>query len=505
MTGARPALSRRLRHLAAAMTIGVAGVMASAPALARGPDGIADIAEKVIDAVVNISTSQTVEAKGGGGGGGGASPQLPPGSPFEEFFDDFFKNRRGGPGQGGKESNREFQPRKTNSLGSGFIIDTAGIVVTNNHVIADADEINVILNDGTKIKAELVGVDKKTDLAVLKFKPTKPLIAVKFGDSDKLRLGEWVIAIGNPFSLGGSVTAGIVSARNRDISQGPYDNYIQTDASINRGNSGGPLFNLEGEVVGVNTLIISPTGGSIGLGFAVPSKTVAAVVDQLQKFGELRRGWLGVRIQPVTEEIAESLSIKPARGALVAGVDDKGPAKPAGIEPGDVVIRFDGKDVKDPKDLSRVVADTAVGKDVDVVVIRKGKEESRKVTLGRLEDTDKAKEAAAKTKEEPAEKPVTQKALGLDLATLSKDLRTKYKIKDSVKGVIVTGVDNNSDAAEKRLSAGDVIVEVAQEAVSNAGDVKKRVDQVKKDGKKSVLLLVANGEGELRFVALSVQ
>ena len=294
------------------------------------------------------------------------------------------------------------QPRKTNSLGSGFIIDTAGVVVTNNHVIADADEINVIMNDGTKIKAELVGVDKKTDIAVLKFKPVKPLIAVKFGDSDKLRLGEWVIAIGNPFSLGGSVTAGIVSARNRDISQGPYDNYIQTDASINRGNSGGPLFNLEGEVVGVNTLIISPTGGSIGLGFAVPSKTVAGVVDQLRQFGELRRGWLGVRIQQVTDEIAESLNIKPARGALVAGVDDKGPAKPAGIEPGDVVVKFDGKDVKDPKDLSRVVADTAVGKEVDVVIIRKGAEETRKVTLGRLEDTDKAQQAAAKTKDEPA-------------------------------------------------------------------------------------------------------
>jgi serine protease Do len=361
------------------------------------------------------------------------------------------------------------------------------------------------MNDGTKIKAELVGVDKKTDIAVLKFKPAKPLVAVKFGDSDKLRLGEWVIAIGNPFSLGGSVTAGIVSARNRDISQGPYDNYIQTDASINRGNSGGPLFNLEGEVVGVNTLIISPTGGSIGLGFAVPSKTVAGVVDQLRQFGELRRGWLGVRIQQVTDEIAESLNIKPARGALVAGIDDKGPAKPAGIEPGDVVVKFDGKDVKDPKDLSRVVADTAVGKEVDVVIIRKGKEETRKVTLGRLEDTEKVQQAAAKTKEDPAEKPVTQKALGLDLAALSKDLRTKYKIKDSVKGVIVTGVDGNSDAAEKRLSAGDVIVEVAQEAVSSAADIKKRVDQLKKDGKKSVLLLVSNGEGELRFVALSVQ
>ncbi len=504
MTGARPALSRRLRLMGAAVSLGAATMLGSVPASARGPDGIADIAEKVIDAVVNISTSQTVEVKGGGDRG--AVPQLPPGSPFEEFFDDFFKNRRGGGGPKGGERGSDMQPRKTNSLGSGFIVDTSGVVVTNNHVIADADEINVIMNDGTKIKAELVGVDKKTDIAVLKFKPVKPLIAVKFGDSDKLRLGEWVIAIGNPFSLGGSVTAGIVSARNRDISQGPYDNYIQTDASINRGNSGGPLFNLEGEVVGVNTLIISPTGGSIGLGFAVPSKTVAGVVDQLRQFGELRRGWLGVRIQQVTDEIAESLNIKPARGALVAGIDDKGPAKPAGIEPGDVVVKFDGKDVKDPKDLSRVVADTAVGKEVDVVIIRKGAEETKKVTLGRLEDTEKAQQASAKTKDEPAaEKPVTQKALGLDLATLSKDLRGKYKIKDSVKGVIITGVDGTSDAAEKRLSAGDVIVEVAQEAVSNAADVKKRLDQLKKDGRKSVLLMVANGDGELRFVALSVQ
>ncbi|NOJ47515.1 Do family serine endopeptidase [Bradyrhizobium archetypum] len=500
MTGARPALTSRLRLMGIAISLSAVSMLAPLPASARGPDGIADIAEKVIDSVVNISTSQSVEAKGGRD----AMPQLPPGSPFEEFFDDFFKNRRGGNPKGGEKSEMQ-PPRKTNSLGSGFIIDASGVVVTNNHVIADADEINVIMNDGTKIKAELVGVDKKTDIAVLKFKPVKPLVAVQFGDSDKLRLGEWVIAIGNPFSLGGSVTAGIVSARNRDISQGPYDNYIQTDASINRGNSGGPLFNLEGEVVGVNTLIISPTGGSIGLGFAVPSKTVAGVVEQLRQFGELRRGWLGVRIQQVTDEIAESLSIKPARGALVAGVDDKGPAKPAGIEPGDVVVKFDGKDVKDPKDLSRVVADTAVGKEVDVIIIRKGKEESRKVTLGRLEDTERVQQAAAKTKEDPVEKPVTQKALGLDLAALSKDLRTKYKIKESVKGVIITGVDGASDAAEKRLSAGDVIVEVAQEAVTNAADIKKRVDQLKKDGKKSVLLLVSNGEGELRFVALSVQ
>jgi serine protease Do len=503
MSVATPTLTHRLRPLLAAICLGTASAMISAPAMARGPDGIADVAEKVIDAVVNISTTQTIEAKGGGGGGArGQMPQLPPGSPFEEFFDDFFKNRRGG---GGPDKNGGLQPRKTNSLGSGFIVDTAGIVVTNNHVIADADEINVIMNDGTKIKAELVGVDKKTDLAVLKFKPVKPLIAVKFGDSDRLRLGEWVIAIGNPFSLGGTVTAGIVSARNRDINSGPYDSYIQTDAAINRGNSGGPLFNLDGEVIGVNTLIISPSGGSIGIGFAVPSKTVAGVVDSLRQFGELRRGWLGVRIQQVTDEIAESLSIKPARGALIAGVDDKGPAKPAGIEPGDVVITFDGKDIKEPKDLSRVVADTAVGKAVDVVVIRKGKEETKQVTLGRLDDGEKAVQAAVKTTPEAAEKPATQKALGLDLTGLSKDLRTRYKIKDSVKGVIITSVDNGSDAAEKRLSAGDVIVEVAQEAVTNAADVKKRVDQLKKDGKKSVLLLVSNADGELRFVALSVQ
>src|SRR6202051_4561304 len=507
MTGASPALSHRLRPLMAAICLGAASVLVSAPALARGPDGIADVAEKVIDAVVNISTSQPVDAsKGGGSGDRGAMPQLPPGSPFEEFFDDFFKNRRGpGGGSKGGDKGGDMQPHKTNSLGSGFIIDTSGVVVTNNHVIADADEINIIMNDGTKIKADIVGCDKKTDLACLKSNPPHPLTAVKFGDSDKLRLGDWVVAIGNPFSLGGTVTAGIVSAKNRDISSGPYDSYIQTDAAINRGNSGGPLFNLDGDVIGVNTLIISPSGGSIGIGFAVPSKTVSVVVDQLRQFGELRRGWLGVRIQSVTDEIAETLNINPARGALIAGVEDKGPAKPAGIEPGDVVIKFDGKDIKEPKDLSRVVADTAVGKEVDVVIIRKGAEETRKVTLGRLEDGEKAVPAAVKKDEPAPENPVTQKALGLDLATLSKDLRGRYKIKDSVKGVIITNVDGSSDAAEKRLSAGDVIVEVAQEAVSNAADVKKRVDQLKKDGKKSVLLLVSNPEGELRFVALSVQ
>jgi serine protease Do len=473
------------------------------PSSARGPDGIADVAEKVIDAVVNISTSQNVASRNPG-----AAPNLPnlpnqPNDPqLDELFRDFF-NRRG---QQGENQNRGAtpSPRRVNSLGSGFIIDSAGIVVTNNHVIAEADEITVILNDGSRIKAELMGKDQKTDLALLRIKTDKPLTAVKFGDSDKLRLGEWVVAIGNPFSLGGTVTAGIVSARNRDINSGPYDNYIQTDAAINRGNSGGPLFNLEGEVIGINTAIISPSGGSIGIGFAVPSKTALAVIDQLQNFGETRRGWLGVRIQQVTDEIAESLGIKPVRGALVAGIDDKGPAKPAGIEPGDVIVKFDGKDIKEMRDLPRVVADTPVGKDVPVLIIRKGKEETLTVKLGRLEDGER-QVSLTTPQTAPEIKPVVKKTLGLELSNMSDDLRKKYKIKDTVKGVVILGIDANSSAADKRLNAGDTIVEIAQEAVASADEIESKIDKLKKDGRRTALLLVASAEGELRFVALALQ
>jgi serine protease Do len=480
------------------------------PAYARGPDGIADVAEAVIDAVVNISTKQTVDINSGG-----AMPNLPPGSPFEEFFEEFFKNRRGpgGPGgqggQGGGQGGQGRQggdptPRRVNSLGSGFIIDPSGLVVTNNHVIADADEVSVILNDGTTLKAEILGRDTKTDLALLKVNAAAPLKAVKFGDSDKLRLGEWVIAIGNPFSLGGTVTAGIVSARNRDIQSGPYDNYIQTDAAINRGNSGGPLFNLNGEVIGVNTAIISPSGGSIGIGFAVPSKSALAVIDQLREFKEVRRGWLGVRIQQVTDEIAESLSIKPPRGALIAGIDDKGPAKPGGIEPGDVIVKFDGKDIKEMRDLPKIVAETPVGKDVEVTIIRKGQEVKKTVKLGRLEDTEK-KVAAATKKDDMEEKPAIKKALGLDLANLTDELRKKHKIKDKVKGVLIIGVDANSPAAEKRLAPGMVIAEVQQQPVTNAAELQSRVEKLKKDGKKAVVLLVVSPDGDPSFVALSLQ
>jgi serine protease Do len=499
MLGTFAHFARRVRRPAlaavatAAMVLPALSPSFSSAWAARGPDNIADVAEKVIDAVVNISTSQKVETRNT------PMPQLPNDPQLDELFRDFF-NRRGQ----GDPQNRDRGPRRVNSLGSGFIIDASGIVVTNNHVISEADEVTVILNDGSRLKAEIIGKDQKTDIALLRVKPDKPLKAVKFGDSEKLRLGEWVIAIGNPFSLGGSVTAGIVSARNRDINSGPYDNYIQTDAAINRGNSGGPLFNLDGEVVGINTAIISPSGGSIGIGFSVPSKTAMPVIDQLKQFAETRRGWLGVRIQQVTDEIAESLNIKPPRGALVAGVDDKGPAKPAGIEPGDVIVKFDGKEIKEMRDLPRAVADTPVGKQTPVIVIRKGKEETKTVTLGRLEDGEKVAAVDAKN-DPPGDKPVVKKALGIELANMSDDLRKRYKIKDTVKGVVITGVDANSPAADKRLSPGDVIVEIAQEAVASADDFQAKIDKLKKDGRKSALLLVGGADGELRFVALSLQ
>jgi serine protease Do len=500
-----PAMRRRALVAVAAAALVVPALPAGAQ---RGPERIADVAERVIDAVVNISTSQSADTRRPGAGGNQQQqqqqqapqnrPQLPPGSPFEEFFEEFFKNRRGGEAQPPGRT-----PRRANSLGSGFVIDPSGIVVTNNHVIADADEITVIFNDGSRLRAEVLGRDQKTDLAVLQVKSDKPLKAVKWADSDKVRLGEWVIAIGNPFSLGGTVTAGIVSARNRDINSGPYDNYIQTDASINRGNSGGPLFNLDGDVVGVNTAIISPSGGSIGIGFAVPSKTAMSVIDQLRQHKEVRRGWLGVKIQQVTDEIAESLNIRPARGALVAGVDDKGPAKPAGIEAGDVVIRFDGKDVREMRDLPRIVADTPVGKDVEVIIVRKGKEEKKIVKLGRLED-GAAPTPASVTGPAPEDKSVVQKTLGLQLAGINDELRKRYKIKDSVKGVVITGVDAGSVAAEKRLTAGSVIVAIEQEQVSDPADLQRRVDQLKKQGKKTALLLVSSTEGDMQFVALSL-
>ncbi len=473
-----------------------------AQSVAHGPVSVADLAENLIGAVVNISTSQKV--KGNSGPGQVPIPRLPEGSPFQEFFDDFFKNRPGGEDNDNGGSQR---PRTVQSLGSGFIIDAEeGIVITNNHVIADADQIEVVFQDGEKLQAELIGRDKKTDIAVLKVDAkARKLTAVKFGDSDKMRIGDWVMAIGNPFGLGGSVSLGIVSARNRDINSGPYDDFIQTDAAINRGNSGGPLFNMAGEVIGINTAIISPSGGSIGIGFSIPSQLATAVVDQLREFGETRRGWLGVRIQPVTDDIAESLGMKSARGALIAGVIKGGPVDNGSILPGDVIITFDGKDVDDMRDLPKIVADSPVGKEVEVVIIRKGEEKTVSVTLGRLEDGEKLAEASGdESPDGGSDGGETTSVLGLNLAELDDAARTNFEIADDVEGVVITEVDPNSAAAEKGITAGEVIVEIAQETVSSPQEVVERIEALKEQGRRNALLMLASKTGELRFVTVKM-
>ena len=496
-----PSLARRAASALAAAVLGVSVAATALPplALAKGPESLADLAEKVTDAVVNISASTTVEANSRGR----TLPQLPQGTPFEDLFEEFFKKRGGGSPRSEEDTPRG-PSRKSNSLGSGFIIDAAGLVVTNNHVIGDANDIQVILSDGTKLKAEIVGKDSKIDLAVLRVKPTaeRPLKAVPFGDSDKMRPGDWVMAIGNPFGLGGSVSAGIVSARGRNIDSGPYDNYIQTDAAINKGNSGGPLFNMDGEVIGINTAILSPSGGSVGIGFAVPSGTASPVIDQLRQFGEVRRGWLGVRIQNVDDATAEALGLKGgAKGALIAGVDEKGPAKTAGLEVGDVIVRFNGVPVKSSSELPRIVAATPVGKTVDVVVVRKGEEQTKPVLLGRLEDGEKPQLANAR---QPDTESATRQVLGLSLSGLNDEVRRRFNIKDNVKGVVVTRVDPSSTAADKRIQPGEVIVEVGQESVGSPAEVTKRVEALKKEGRKSVLLLVASASGDVRFVAIGL-
>lgn len=484
-------VSRRATVAAMAGVVGLAlSVADMRPAVAQGPDSVPDLAESLLDAVVNISTAQNVKAQRSV-----PLPQVPEGSPFQEFFDEFFnrQNRDNG------------RPRRVQSLGSGFVLaGDDGIIITNNHVIEGADEITVNFNDGSKLPAEVIGTDPKTDLAVLKVTPTKPLKSVSFGDSEKMRVGEWVMAIGNPFGLGGTVTTGIVSARNRDINSGPYDNYIQTDASINRGNSGGPLFNAAGEVIGINTAIISPSGGSIGIGFAIPSETATRVIAQLREYGETRRGWLGVRIQEVTDEIAESLGMDKAEGALVAGITEGGPAAAAGLEAGDVILDFNGEEVPTMRDLPRMVADTPVGKEVEVTVLRKGKEVMLTVTLGRLEEAD-GEATADGGSEKPGDKPAEMpEVLGMTLSSLTDELREKFSIAEDVKGVVITEVEGGSDAEEKRIRAGDVIVEVAQEPVSKPADVTARLKALEEDGRRLALLLLSNAQGEVRFIPLPI-
>ncbi|WP_118132540.1 DegQ family serine endoprotease [Oceanicella sp. SM1341] len=448
------------------------------------PDSFADLASQLSPAVVNITTSQIVARRDDG-----PTPMVPEGSPFEEFFKNFRDRQRQ-------------SPERATALGSGFIISADGYIVTNNHVIESADEISIELFSGQNLDAKLVGTDPKTDIALLKVESDEPLPFVNFGDSDLARVGDWVMAIGNPLGQGFSVSAGIVSARNRSL-RGSYDDFIQTDAAINRGNSGGPLFNMDGQVIGVNTAILSPNGGSIGIGFSMSSNVVKNVVDQLKDFGETRRGWLGVRIQPVDPSMAEALGLEEASGALVAGVTEGGPAAEAGIRGGDVILSFDGQDVQEMRDLPRMVADTKVGKAVRVVVFREGSTQTVLVTLGRLEENEINASMEGPSGDTAPEQTANAEVLGMTLSSITPEMREQFNLPDELEGVIVSDMDATSAAFEKGLRPGDVISEVGQQPVSSPADAEARVKAAKEAGRTSILLLVER-EGEPRFVALKI-
>lgn len=474
---------RALGAVSLAVAISVM-LLSPAQAVVRGaPDSFADLAETLSPSVVNISTSQLVTPPARPRG-----PNLREDSPFRDMFPDLFGDQGEAPA-----------PRRASSLGSGFVISADGFIVTNNHVIDGADEIKANFADGSSLDAVLIGTDPKTDIALLKVTSDAPLPFVSFGDSEASRVGEWVLAIGNPFGLGGSVSAGIISARNRDINAGPYDDFIQTDAAINRGNSGGPLFNMDGQVIGVNTAIISPSGGSIGIGFSVPSAIVSKVVRQIQEFGGTRRGWLGVQIQSVTDELAEGLGLSDAQGALVSGVVEDGPAAAAGLEVGDVIRTFDGKDIVSMRDLPRIVAEADVGAAVGVVIWRKGASMTLQVELGLLEEDPPVVDASVA----PAQSEEMASVLGLTLGPITPKRREGFGIAEDVTGVLVTEVDEAGPASAKGVKVGDVIVEVAQEAVATPEDVLAKVKAVEDNGRRTVLLLVHSG-GELRFIAVSL-
>lgn len=448
---------------------------------ARGaPDTFADLAEKVSPAVVNITTSTVVEQPTGQGG-----PRFPEGSPFNEFFREFLERD---PGQQA--------PQRGQALGSGFVISEDGLIVTNNHVIEGADDIEIEFFSGNRMKATLIGTDPQTDIAVLKVEATEALPFVTFGDADASRVGDWVMAMGNPLGQGFSVSAGIVSARKRSL-QGAYDDYIQTDAAINRGNSGGPLFNMDGEVIGVNTAILSPNGGSIGIGFAMSSNVASRVVQQLREFGETRRGWLGVRIQDVSPDIAEAMGLPKAAGALVTDVPD-GPGKEAGILANDVILKFDGADVADTRALVRQVGDTDVGKAVPVVVLRGGKEMTIEVTLGRRET---AEGEGSASRPGAQVKPQQQNLMGMRLRPVTE---AEGKAAGVAQGLFIEAVEPGAEAGTKGLRAGDLLTEAGQQPLSSVEDLQKRIEEAKDAGRKSLLLLVRRGT-DSRFVALAVE
>ncbi len=480
-TTKRPAAAFAPLWLAFATAVLLVAQTLAASAQSR-PSTFADLAEQVSPSVVNITTTTTVATNTQPG------PVVPEGSPFEDFFQDFL-DRNGPQGR---------TPRRSNALGSGFVISEDGFIVTNNHVIQGADEITIEFFEGFELDAEVIGTDPNTDLALLKVESDRPLSFVPWGDSETARVGDWVMAMGNPLGQGFSVSAGIVSARGRALS-GSYDDYIQTDAAINRGNSGGPLFNLNGEVIGVNTAILSPNGGSIGIGFAMSSRVAENVIAQLRDFGETRRGWLGVRIQDIDEDIADGLGLEEARGALVTDVPE-GPSLEAGMEAGDVILSFDGVDVDDTRGLVRQVGNTEIGKEVRVLVWRDGSTETLRVTLGRREDAERAVPASVNREEEIQS---TTEFLGVTVSNMTDELREQLGLTDETDGLVVAEVVEDSEAFEKGLRAGDIITEAGQEKVASVSDLDDRIEAAKDAGRKSLLLLVRR-DGDARFVALSL-
>ncbi|WP_299646137.1 Do family serine endopeptidase [uncultured Jannaschia sp.] len=480
ITSPRP-VGDAFRALQAA-ALGVALTVAAplAAAAQTQPDTFADLVDQVSDSVVNITTNTTI-----------ASAERGPnsGNPLEDFFEEFRNQRPDGPTPPVPP-----QSRRGSALGSGFVISEDGYIVTNNHVIENADEITIEFYSGEELDAELIGTDPNTDIALLKVDAPEAMEFVPFGDSDAMRTGDWVMAMGNPLGQGFSVSAGIVSAREREL-QGAYDDYIQTDAAINRGNSGGPLFNLDGEVIGVNTAILSPTGGSIGIGFAMSSNVVTNVVDQLREYGETRRGWLGVRIQDVDDELADALGLEKARGALVTDVPE-GPAREAGIEARDVIVSFDGTEIDSTRQLVRTVGNAPVDKAVRVTVFRDGETQTLLVTLGRREEAERAVPASMNS-EDPAETTT----LGLTVSTLTDEVRSELGLDDEAAGLVVTDVDPDSAAYEKGIAAGDLIEQAGQVDVTSVSEFEDRIEEARDAGQKTFLLLVRRGE-DARFVAI---
>jgi serine protease Do len=481
-----------MRAVLLALSLSVTLPCRAEPSAAPFSEIFAQLAARLVGVVVNISTTEAIPASTTKGTPEAQAPT--PGAPLDEFFRDFFgeKGGHGGPNPSA--------PRAS-SLGSGFIIDPSGLIVTNNHVIANAEQISVTLSDDTTLKAEVIGRDAVTDLALLKVEPKAPLLAATWGDSNKTRVGDWVLAIGNPFGLGGTVTSGIISATARDIHSSPYDDFLQTDASINRGNSGGPMFNLSGEVIGINTAIFSPSGGSIGIGFAVPSALARPIIEQLKATGKVERGWIGARIQPVTDEIAEALGLDKSRGAMIAAVDPLSPAAQAKLQPGDVILSYDGKPIDRSRQLPRLVADTPPETSAKVTVWRDGKDYEVELKIAALNPNRPAPPPLETEKPKP---PPTIDALGLKLTKLTPDLRKQFSLPDGAKGVVITEVPQNGPAAAQALRPGDLVIAVGHDAVATTDDVQQKLAAAKKNGHKNVLVRVER-EGSPRFIALPLE